>query len=293
MDVAIVTHQSEGEIEACLRGIELSTGVEIDRVTVVDNASSDHTVRLIESEFPSTDLIVSDSNLGFSVATNRAAARGTAEFLLILNPDVALDPDTLAVLVERLAGEPEIGIAGCRLLLPDGSEDHAARRSFPTPMSALSHFAGLSRRKRVPESMKAYLAPGAASGGAVDAVNGALMLVERERFETVGGFDESYWMYMEDLDLCWRFRERGWLTWFEPSVEAIHVKGASSGRFRPLRLNWAFHRGMIRFYRDHLAEDHNSIYNSVVYLGVLVKFAASALRSGIARATCLGERKRR
>jgi GT2 family glycosyltransferase len=131
--------------------------------------------------------------------------------------------------------------------------------------------------------MREYLAPAAAGGGQVDAVNGALMLIRRKWFEDLGGFDERYWMYMEDLDLCWRFAERNRLTWFVPEAEAVHVKGASSGRFRPLRLNWAFHSGMIRFYRDHLASEHNPLYNWAIYLGVLIKFSFSALRSAMGR----------
>lgn len=284
IDVAIVTYQSAEQISACLESLKNSTGVAIEMIAVVDNASTDKTAGLIAEDFPAVDLIRSEENLGFGAATNLGSGKGKSEYLLVLNPDVSLAPDALAALVETMRSNPRIGIAGCRLLLPDGSEDHAARRSFPTPLSALSHFAGLSKRVRSPKAMQAYLAPDSAAGGEVDAVNGALMLIRREWFEQLGGFDESYWMYMEDLDLCWRFRERGWLTWYQPSVQAVHVKGASSGRFRSWRLNWAFHRGMIRFYHDHLAVDHNPLYNLFIYFGVLVKFSVSALKSGIGRA---------
>ncbi len=283
VDVAIVTHQSVQHIGRCLNSVEASTGVSLGRVAVVDNASTDGTCAVIAEEFPSVDLTESRTNLGFSSATNLAASRGDSEFLLALNPDVWLEPDTLQILIAKMRSNPEIGISGCRLVLPDGSEDHAARRSFPTPLSALSHFAGISKRRKAPRAMREYLAPAAAGGGQVDAVNGALMLIRRKWFEDLGGFDERYWMYMEDLDLCWRFAERNRLTWFVPETEAVHVKGASSGRFRPLRLNWAFHSGMIRFYRDHLASEHNPLYNWAIYLGVLIKFSFSALRSAMGR----------
>lgn len=293
IDIAIVTHQSADHIVACLESLEASTDVEIGRIAVVDNASSDQTPALVGEKFPAVELTASKSNLGFAAATNLAAAGGESEFLLALNPDVALEPNALATLVEVMRSNSDVGISGCKLVLPDGSEDHAARRSFPTPLSALSHFAGLSKRNRSPRAMKSYLAPDAADGGRVDAVNGALMLTRRGWFEELGGFDENYWMYMEDLDLCWRFRERGWLTWYEPSVQAVHVKGASSGRFRSWKLNWAFHRGMIRFYRDHLAVDHNPLYNLFVYIGVLLKFSVSAVRSGVARALRSGRSENR
>lgn len=293
VDVAIVTHQSAEHIGRCLASIRASAGVTVDRIAVVDNASADGTCAIVREQFPWVHLIESKSNLGFASATNLAASKGNSEFLLVLNPDVYLEPDTLRILIAKMRSNPEIGISGCRLMRPDGSEDHAARRSFPTPLSALAHFAGISRRRRAPEAMKAYLAPAAANGGRVDAVNGALMLIRREWFEALGGFDQRYWMYMEDLDLCWRFAERDWLTWFVPEAGAVHVKGASSGRFRPLSLNWAFHRGMIRFYRDHLASAHNPFYNSMVYLGVLIKFSLSALRSALMRVTRLDGSRRR
>lgn len=283
VDVAIATYRSAGEICECLSSVSASRGVEVGTVAVVDNASDDGTADLIESQFPTASLTRADSNLGFSAAINRAARSGGSEYLLVLNPDVILDPDVLQSLASVLGAHPEIGIAGCRLVLPEGGEDHAARRSFPTPAAALAHFTGLSRLPGAKPWMKSYLAPEAASGGRVDAVNGALMLVRRADFERAGGFDERYWMYMEDLDLCWRFARMGLGTWYEPSVKASHVKGASSGSYRNFRLNWAFHRGMLRFYRDHLASSHNPAYNLVIYLGVVVKLIVSVIRSAAGR----------
>lgn len=283
VDVAIVTFRSAGEISKCLDSIQTSDRVKIGTVAVVDNASPDATLESVEASSTAVDVTASETNLGFATATNLAASKGGAEFLLVLNPDVTLERETLAGLTSTMRSQPQVGIAGCKLVLPDGSEDHAARRSFPTPLSALAHFAGFTRFDKAPARLRSYIAPDAAEGGPVDAVNGALMLIRRSWFEQVGGFDERYWMYMEDLDLCWRFREAGWLSWYEPSVSAVHIKGASSGRFRSLRLNWAFHRGMIRFYRDHLAPSHNPVYNITVYLGILIKFALSALRSKATR----------
>jgi GT2 family glycosyltransferase len=113
----------------------------------------------------------------------------------------------------------------------------------------------------------------------VDAVNGAFMLIRREALDEVGLFDEGYWMYMEDLDLCWRFKQAGWQTWFEPSVTAIHGKGGSAGSYRSLRLNYAFHYGMFRFYRSHSAPERNPLLNAAVYAGIAVKLAASVVRN--------------
>jgi N-acetylglucosaminyl-diphospho-decaprenol L-rhamnosyltransferase len=117
----------------------------------------------------------------------------------------------------------------------------------------------------------------------VDAVNGAFMLVRRSALDEVGLFDEGYWMYMEDLDLCYRFARAGWTTWYEPSVSVLHVKGGSSGANRRPRLNYAFHYGMYRFYRKHYAPGRNALVNGAIYLGIAVKLALSLARSAVAR----------
>ena len=117
----------------------------------------------------------------------------------------------------------------------------------------------------------------------MDAVNGAFMLMRRAALDQVGLFDEGYWMYMEDLDLCYRMREAGWTTWYEPSVTVLHVKGASSGRYRGLRLNRAFHYGMFRFYRKHYARNRSRIVNAVVYAGIAAKLSLSVIRSSLNR----------
>ena len=109
------------------------------------------------------------------------------------------------------------------------------------------------------------------------------MLIRRAALEQVGLFDEGYWMYMEDLDLCYRFREAGWMTWYEPSVTVIHAKAGTSGKHRATRLNYAFHYGMLRFYRAHYAARHSPLYNLTIYIGIAVKFCLSAAASALAR----------
>jgi GT2 family glycosyltransferase len=183
-----------------------------------------------------------------------------------------------------MEARPEVGMAGCRLLRPDGSFDHAAKRSFPTPASALGHFTGIGRRDGSSGWLSDYRATALdeRSAGEVDAINGAFMLVRREAVEDVGPLDEAYWLYMEDLDWCYRFQQRGWRVWYEGSVHFIHLKGASSGAHRAPRQNWAFHRGMGRFYRKFQAGERPAL-DAIVYVAILVKFSIAASRSAIAR----------
>jgi N-acetylglucosaminyl-diphospho-decaprenol L-rhamnosyltransferase len=110
------------------------------------------------------------------------------------------------------------------------------------------------------------------------------MLMRRAALDEVGAFDEGFWMYMEDLDLCYRLRAAGWVTWYEPSVTVWHVKHGTSGAIRSPRLNYAFHYGMLRFYRKHYARRHSRATNLVVYAGIVGKLAVSLTRSELRRA---------
>jgi GT2 family glycosyltransferase len=193
--------------------------------------------------------------------------------------------------LSAIESDPRIGIAGPRLLTADGSLDHAAKRSFPTPLSALGHFTGIGRRSGATGRLAAYRAPRVESGP-VDAVNGAFMLMRRAAFDEAGGFDEGYWMYMEDLDLSYQLAQAGWITWYEPGATVHHVKGGSSDGARSLRLNWAFHKGMLRFYRKHYARERSWATNVVVYLGIAIKFATAILHSALRRILVLRRHRR-
>jgi GT2 family glycosyltransferase len=109
------------------------------------------------------------------------------------------------------------------------------------------------------------------------------MLMRRSALDEVGLFDEGYWLYMEDLDLCYRFKEAGWMTWYEPTVTVVHVKAGTSGKNRRPRQNYAFHYGMVRFYRKHYAPQRNRLASGAIYLGIALKLAGSMARSAINR----------
>jgi GT2 family glycosyltransferase len=237
---------------------------------------------MVRTEFPDVELQAAAENLGFAKANNVGIRRGRGRYVLALNPDTRLVDDGIYRLVELLERHPEIGICGCRLEREDGSFDHAAKRSFPTPLGALAHFTGVGRRADAHSRLAQYRAPDI-EAGAVDAVNGAFMLMRREALNEVGLFDEGYWMYMEDLDLCFRFKEAGWITWYEPSVTVIHLKGGTAGKYRKPRVNYAFHYGMLRFYRKHYARQRNVVANAVIYAGIGLKLTVSLARNAISR----------
>ena len=282
LDVVIVSYRCREMLRACLESVLAHPPSAGAHLYVVDNNSRDGTVEMVRAEVPDVWLYESPSNLGFSRANNIAIRAGSARYVLALNPDTRVTAAALDALVGVMEDNPQIGVSGCRLVLEDGSFDHAAKRSFPTPLSALGHFTGLGRRATARGRLSAYRAPDI-EAGPVDAVNGAFMLMRRSALDEVGLFDEGYWMYMEDLDLCYRFQKAGWITWYEPTVTVVHIKAGTSGRYRKLRLNYAFHYGMARFYRKHYSGNRNPIVNASVYAGIWTKFGVSAARNAFAR----------
>jgi len=275
-----VTFGREDLVRRCLAslGEALLEGSKL-RVFVVDNASGDGTPEMVAREFPSVNLTTNSDNLGFAKATNQAVRQGLAPYVLVLNPDARIGPKTLDPLLAVLAVRPDVAAVGPSLLREDGSADHAARRSFPTVRGALTYFSGLDRL--VP-GLRQY-AVADQSPAEVDAINGAFMLIRREALEAAGLFDEGYWMYMEDLDLCRQLWQDGWKVRFEPASVAWHDKGGSAGTVRSPRLNYAFHYGMHRFYRKWEAPGRPTPFNLAVYAGIYLKLAVSILRGVVTK----------
>ena len=280
--MVIVSYSSRELLRRCLDSLRAHPpGVPMN-VVVVDNDSRDGTTEMVAAEYPEIDLIASPTNLGFSAATNLGARRGQAPYLLALNPDTAVTEGALDTVLAALEGDQRAAVAGPRLLTEDGSLDHAGRRSFPTPLSALGHFTGIGRRPGARGKLAAYRAPHVESGE-VDAVNGAFMLMRRSAFDRTGGFDEGYWLYMEDLDLSYRLAQAGWTSLYVPAATVLHAKGGSTGGERSIRLNWAFHKGMFRFYRLHYAPERSPFLNALVYLGIGVKFTTAIAHASLRR----------
>jgi N-acetylglucosaminyl-diphospho-decaprenol L-rhamnosyltransferase len=276
LEVVIVSHGAEELLRRTLRSLaEHPPSVEM-RVTVVDSGSPDSTPDMVEREFPQVNLIRRD-NIGFSAANNIVLRESEAPALLLLNPDTEVYAGTLDAVLARLRSNQRIGMAGCKLVTESGELDHACKRSFPTPLSALAHFTGIGRGENTTASLSQYRATnlGADEPGEVDAINGAFMLCRAEAIREVGLLDEGYWLYMEDLDWCRRFWQHGWKVFYEPAGVALHVKGGSSGKRRAPKQEIAFHRGMARFYRRFDAPEHSPLLNAIVYAGIAAKLLVS------------------
>lgn len=283
LDIVIVSYRCREHIRACLEALEEHKPDDVPtEIWVVDNASHDGTVEIVRSDFPSIHTIERSSNDGFAVASNLGIHQGHSRYVLMLNPDTRIVPGALDQLLRFMDDHSEVGICGCRLMGDDGVLEPAAKRAFPTITGALGYFLGIARHRRAPRRLAQYRAPDV-EAGPVDAICGAFMLIRRSALEAVGLFDEGYWMYQEDMDLCYRFHEAGWTIWYEPSVTVWHTTGGSSGRIRSLKLTYAFHYGMYRFYRKHYAKLRSPAVNIAVYAGIAAKLLVSISRSTLRR----------
>ena len=285
LEIVIVSHGAEGLLRRCLGSLREHPPASAEmRVTVVDSGSPDGTPDMVEREFPEVRL-VREGNIGFSAANNLVLREAEADAVLLLNPDTEVYAGTLDAALTRLWSEERIGMVGVKLVTESGALDHACKRSFPTPLSALAHFTGIGRGEDASGALSQYRATELDDDepGEVDAVNGAFMLCRAGAVREVGLLDEGYWLYMEDLDWCHRFWDAGWRVFYEPAGTALHVKGGSSGGRRAFRQEVAFHRGMARFYRRFDAPGHNPLLNAAVYAGIAAKLATSLAITAVRR----------
>lgn len=273
LEVVIVTYGQADMVSRCLTSLwrHAPTAGRM-MVHVVDNDSPDNTADVVASRFPAAKLHRQSWNSGFAVANNVALRQVAAPYTLVLNPDTELRAGVLDRLIEELEQDQEIGVIGCRLETADGVFDHASKRSIPSVTDAVRYFAP----RLAPHRASSYLAPDVPERGMgeVEAINGAFMLIRTAAMAEVGYLDESYWMYGEDLDWCVRFRVAGWKVVYDGRETVVHLKGGTSGRSRPVRLNWHFHRSMAIFYRAHLA-GRNRFVDVVAYAGIIGRFAVT------------------
>ena len=279
LEVVIVSHGAWDLLSRCLSSLSDHPPSVKTQVTVVDSGSTDETPDLVAERFPEVRL-VRLGNVGFSASNNVALEAGEAPMVLLLNPDTEVFEGSIDASIEALTSHPDAGMVGIKLITPDGSLDHACKRSFPTPLAALGHLTGFGRKEEAPTALSQYRAPdlGDDEPGEVDAINGAYMLVRREAIDEVGLLDEGYWMYGEDLDWCHRFWDAGWHVRYEPSGVALHVKGGTSDGVRSPSQEIAFHRAMGRFYRRYEAPNRLLGLNLLVYLGIGLRLLARLIR---------------
>lgn len=255
LSVCIVNWNTKADLEQALSSVLQADPDLPVEVVVVDNASADGSADMVQQRFPTVRLIRSEENLGFARGYNRAVAEATGRSLLLLNPDTITHPGALRTLVEFVGSHPEVGAVGPRLLNRDGSLQYSCRR-FPRPLAALFRNTPLGQLFPRNRYTREYLMTDWDHELArpVDWISGAAMCLRREAWAQVGGFDEGFFMYAEDMDWCLRARRAGWGIYYLPQAVVMHCIGRSSDQV-PVRMVIQFHRSMARFYLKHHASE--------------------------------------
>lgn len=231
ISIVIVSYNTRELLTDCLHSIEAATANLKIETFVVDNNSQDQTVASVRKKFPWVKLIAKNKNLGFSKANNLALKMAKGRYVLVLNPDTVLQKDTLFKMLGFMNKNPKYSMATCKVELVSGKLDRDARRRFPTPWRAFCHFSHLSKVFHKINFFSEYYMDDLPEDKEheVDACAGAFMFIRSSALKEVGFFDEDFFFYGEDLDLCYRFAQNGYKIVYTPITKIIHYKGASSG----------------------------------------------------------------
>jgi hypothetical protein len=223
-------------------------------IIIVDNASDDGSVEFLREKFPQIQLIVNDKNLGFSKANNIGLKHAKGKYILLLNPDTIVQEDTFEKMISFFERTPDAGMAGCKILNPDGTLQLACRRSFPGPWTSFCKVTGLSNLFPKSRFFAKYNLTYQDENETyeVDAISGSFMMIKREAYEKVGNLDEQFFMYGEDLDWCYRMQKAGYKVYYVHNTTIIHYKGESTKR-SSMDETKVFYNAMHLFVKKHLA----------------------------------------
>lgn len=277
LSIIIVNYNVRDLLVGAIESVrEASSGLSTE-IIVVDNASTDGAVELLERDYPDVTVIPLERNVGFGRANNVGIGIATGEYILLLNPDAVVEEDTFHAMIRFMEEHPRAGVATAKILRPDGAFEPAAIRGFPNPWSAFTRIVGLSR-----------LFPGSRLFGRynqtwrdpdqtqqVEAIMGAFMFYRGDVLRELEGFDPDFFMYGEDLDLCRRTGLAGWEVWYYPGTSVVHIKGESTRRssLDSIRM---FYDAMEIFAQKHF--QHQRFLLPLLRLGI-------RLRLGLARLT--------
>ena len=279
----IVSRNAKDDLLQCLKAFFASAEVPVEAV-VIDNDSSDGSAAAVTDEFPQATVLVQSKNLGYGRAANVGLERCQGRFVLLLSPEVVVDPQCVGRLADLLLTRPDAGAVGPRLTLPGGRLDPDARRSFPIPSTLFYQTVGLSKlfpssprfgrhnMGHVPES----------DVHEIDAGTAACMMLRRSALDRVGFFDPRYFMSGEDLDLCYRLKLGGWKIFYLPTAVAQRrVKPTPAERRR--QLSFERHSAMWAFHFKHHAEDNSAFSNGLVWAQIWGRYVAEQMLNTIGR----------
>ena len=259
LSIIILNYNVRYFLELCLRSVQAAMSNIEAEIIVVDNNSSDDSCSMVGDLFPEVKLIQNKENTGFSRGNNIGVAAAKGEYLCILNPDTVVAEDTFTELLNFADSIENLGIIGCRLIDGNGKYLPESKRNIPTPRVSINKIFG---------SGDSYYANHVSelSLGKVDVLVGAFMLLKRETYNGIGGFDEDYFMYGEDIDFSFKILKKGYSNYYIGSHTIIHFKGESTPK--DIFYRKRFYEAMQIFYKKHFRR--NLLYDVVVKVGTKI-----------------------
>ncbi len=280
LSIIIVSYNTRELTRRCVRSLLAFTqGLDLE-IIVVDNASEDGTVPVLQQEFPSVRVIANAENLGFARACNQGLREARGRYVMLLNSDTELRDDVLGPLLRLLDAHPEVGAAGLRLVYPDGRTQHYSAARAKSLLGTLAQYS-LPRRREIPLYLKPLDPPWLYE---TESISGAALLVRREVLQTVGGLDEGFFLYGEDADWIARIRRAGYKIACAPHLVLIHHHGASSRRDEMRREIEAL-KSNLRYFAKHGGSLHVWLFR----LGIIGVLLARMLSLDLARALFRGQ----
>jgi GT2 family glycosyltransferase len=280
LSIIIVSWNVRGLLHACLQSIaDQRHGLDIE-VILVDSASVDGSPEMVRDAFPWVNLIACDENVGFPRGNNIGLAAANGRYLLLLNPDTEIKGDALPKMLAYLENQPKVGLVGPQLLNSDGSIQ-SSRRRFPKLITGLFESTWLEpvAPKLILRHYYAHDLPDDAVAD-VDWVKGACMLTRREIYTTLGGMDEDYFMYSEELDWCRRIKNAGWRIVYFPEAQVLHHEGKSSEQAVTAR-HINFQRAKLRYFRKYHGAAAAAVLRAVLLLNYVWQILIEGLKGGL------------
>lgn len=281
ISVCIVNYNARELLRDCLDSIIRENPSEI---IVVDNASTDGSVGMITEEFPSLNLVRLSKNIGYGSAANRGVEKCRLDYVLLLNSDTIVKPGAFRALIDYLEAHESAAIIGPRIINPDGTPQTSCFH-FPTPLHILLYLSNFYRFiLKIPIVRKRSLQASAGDHlpAVVPWVLGAALAFRREEFASVGGFDESFFMYFEEVDLCYRLARKGRQTHYAPVAEIIHIGGASTQQQRD-EMNMQYFASLARYYRKHYSWIRLVVLVLIIHLFALIRLVQDATLLSVTR----------
>lgn len=279
LSICIVTYNACQRLRDCLGSINKFPPPVAYEIIVVDNASDDGTLKMLANEFPQVRLIQNTRNEGYTKPLNQALIAASGEYLAPLNPDTLLTQDLFGPLLNFMRDHPQAGIITPKVLNQDGTLQLQCRRGEARPLEVLGYFLHLERLFPGNRKLGGYLMRWLPEDevAEVPAVSGSCMLIRREVIEQIGLFDEQFYAFQEDSDLCFRARQAGWKVYYVPTSTVVHIGGEGGSAVRPYFGVYQWHRSYYLYYKKNLAMDYCFLFNWF-YCGMMaVKLAWAML----------------